>query len=67
MIVKEVDAPIRFGSMEGKSMDDKIKNKEQGLKPEEKAEELKQEIREIPDEMLENIAGGSTPIISPYR
>lgn len=48
-------------------MDDKIKNKEQGLKPEEKAEELKQEIREIPDEMLENVAGGSTPIISPYR
>ena len=48
-------------------MDDKIKNNEQGLKPEEKTEELKQEIRELPDEMLESIAGGSTPIISPYR
>ena len=47
-------------------MDNKIKNSEQSLEPEKKIEETKEEIREVPDEKLENIAGGSTPIIRPF-
>ena len=47
-------------------MDGKIKNKEQDLELEKKAEEIKEEGREVSDEKLENIAGGTTPIIRPY-
>lgn len=48
-------------------MDCKFKNKDKGFELEKKAEEAKEEVREIPDEKLEDVAGGTTPVISPYR
>ena len=47
-------------------MDNKIKDKEQGLELDKKAEEIKEEARELSDEKLEHIAGGTTPIIRPF-
>ena len=47
-------------------MDDKNKDKEQILDPERNAEEAKDEAREIADEVLEGVAGGTTPIIRPF-
>lgn len=47
-------------------MDCKFKNKEQSFELEKKAEEVKEEVREIPDEKLEDVAGGTIPIISPW-
>jgi hypothetical protein len=47
-------------------MDATMENKEQGLKLEEKDEQAKEEVREIPDEKLEHVSGGTTPIIRPF-
>ena len=47
-------------------MDDKIKNKEQFLEHEQKTEKSKDEVREISDQRLEDIAGGTTPVIPPF-
>ena len=47
-------------------MDGTMKNKELGLEPEVKDEKAKEEVREIPDEKLEHVSGGTTPIIRPF-
>ena len=42
------------------------KNKVKDTAPEEKAEELKENGRELPDEALESVAGGTIPIIDAF-
>ena len=42
------------------------KNKVKDMTPEEKTEESKEEARELNDEVLENVAGGTIPIIDAF-
>ncbi len=42
------------------------KNKDMNPVLEQKPEEKEEDVREIADEKLENISGGTTPIVRPF-
>jgi hypothetical protein len=50
--------------MKGDNMEDK--NKVKDMVPEKKVEEVEEEVRELPDKELENIAGGTIPVIDAF-